>query len=215
MTSERTVVLRDGGRGAPGWLVVVLSSLIGAGLVGGTVALLVTRGASTNAVTVRPTNDVVVAVRDLARLETTEVRVEKVVDLSDKQSVFFGLVDVEDALLLVAAGSATVGVDLAKLEPGDVRFDEATGRAELRLPQPELLGSRLDPDGTYVYTRRTNVLAKRNEQLEARARKEAVLAIEKAASTPETTARARAQAERQLRALLAQLGAKEVVIGWR
>jgi hypothetical protein len=214
VSEPNTIVLREGARGAPTWLVVVLTSLLGAGLVGGTVALFVTRSAPPSAVAVRPTNDVVVAVRDLARLETTEVRVEKVVDLADRQSAFFGLVDVEDAMLLVAAGSATVGVDLGKLGPDDVRFDEASRRAELRLPEPEVLSSTLDHDATYVYTRKTDVLAKRNEHLEARARKEAIAAIERAARSPETKARAKAQAERQLRALLTQLGAREVEIRW-
>ncbi len=42
---------------------------------------------------VRPTPSVITAVRDLARLETAEVHVEKVVDLTDRQSRFFGLIE--------------------------------------------------------------------------------------------------------------------------
>jgi hypothetical protein len=165
-------------------------------------------------VTARPTPSLVTAVRDLARLETTEIHVEKVVDLTDTQSRLFGLVEGTDAILLVAVGRATVGVDLAKLGEGDVTLDPATHTARLRLPEPDLLGVALDEDATYVYRRSTSLLARRSERLEAQARREAVAAIEKAARTPDTLARARGQAERQLRALITQLGAERVEITW-
>src|SRR5262245_19690928 len=64
---------------------------------------------------VRPTPTILMSVRDLARLETNELHMEKVVDLSDKQSRFFGLFDSTDAILLVAAGDVTIGIDLKKL----------------------------------------------------------------------------------------------------
>jgi hypothetical protein len=166
-------------------------------------------------VTVRPTPSIITAVRDLARLETAEVHVEKVVDLTDSQSRFFGLVEATDALLLVAVGRATIGVDLSRMGEGDASLDPETGVARLTLPEPELLSAQLDEDQTYVYTRETSALARRNEHLEARARKEAVRAIEKAAVTPDVIARARGQAERQLGALLTQLGARRVEVTWR
>ncbi len=201
--------------GAPYWLVVVLASLLGAGAVGSGVLLYGRAQQPTGAVEVRPTSTILTAVKDLARLEVTELRVEKVVDLTDRQKVLFGVLDGEDAMLLVASGSAVIGVDLDKLGPDDASFDAETGTMRLTLPQPEIVSSRLDPDATYVYRRDTSLLAKRNEQLETRARKEAIVAIEKAASEPEMMDRARAQAERQLSLLLTRLGAKRVVITWR
>lgn len=66
-----------------------------------------------------------------------------------------------------------------------------------------------------MYRRETGVLAKRNEQLETRGRKEAINVVERAAKTPEAMERAKRQAERQLTALLLQLGAKKVEITWR
>src|SRR5882672_7185826 len=59
---------------------------------------------------IRPTGTILMAVRDLARLETNELHMEKVIDLTDKQSKFFGLVDTADAILLVAAGDVTIGI---------------------------------------------------------------------------------------------------------
>lgn len=192
------------------------ASLLAAGAALGIVYFAnVQPAASATGVEVKPTHDVLVAIRDVSRLEVTEVQVEKVVDLADKQKLFFDLVPTEDAMLLVAAGSATIGVDLEQLDASDVRWDEATRTAKLRLPAPTVLSSRLDEDATYVYRRETGLLAKRNEQLEARGRKEALKAVERAASDPEVTQRAKKQAERQLTSLLTQLGVKHVEISWK
>jgi hypothetical protein len=171
--------------------------------------------APANSISVRPTNTLLVAVRDLARLETNEMHFEKVIDLTDKQSRFFGLIDATDALLLVAAGDVTMGVDLAKLGDGDVTIDPTTHIATLTLPEPEIFSTKLDEKKTFVYTRSTSVLAERNEQLETRARQEAVNAIEDAAKNSDSADRAKKQAERELRSLAIALGAKDVQFIWK
>jgi len=163
-------------------------------------------------ITERPTPSLLLAIREVSRLETAEVHVEKVVDLTDRQSAFFGLVEAKDALLLVAVGRATVGVDLGKMRDQDVTFDPKTGVARIDLPEPEVLSATLDEDGTYVFARSTDLLAKRNEQLEASARRQAQRAIEAAARTPDVMRRARSQAEKQLSALARALGAKQVEV---
>ncbi|HRI65163.1 MAG TPA: DUF4230 domain-containing protein [Polyangium sp.] len=163
----------------------------------------------------RPTPSLLIAIREMSKLETAEVHVEKVVDLTDRQSSFFGLVESKDALLLVAVGRAVVGIDLGKLREEDVTFDPTTSSARITLPEPEVLSSRLDEDATYVFARSTDLLAKRNEQLEANARRQAQRAIEAAARTADVTQRARLQAERQLTALAKALGAKHVEITFR
>jgi hypothetical protein len=164
---------------------------------------------------VRPTGTILMAVKDLARLETNELHFEKVIDLTDKQSRFFGLLDTADAILLVAAGDVTVGVDLAKLGPSDIDVDHASGTARLTLPPPEIFSVRLDEKHTYVYKRSTGVLAERNEHLESKARQEAVRAIEEAAHSPEVMERARRQAERQLQLLFERFGVTRTTVGWR
>jgi hypothetical protein len=201
------------GRTRSALAVAALAAAIGAGA-----ALLAPRllaPAPSGGLVTRPTPSIITAVRDLARLETVEVHVEKVVDLTDRQSRFFGLIEATDAILLVAAGSVTLGVDLSKVRDGDIAFEPETGVARLLLPEPEIFSARLDEQGTYVYTRETSLLARRNEHLETRARKEAVGAIERAAVEADAPARARAQAERQLTALAKQLGATRVEIRWR
>ncbi|WP_437827856.1 DUF4230 domain-containing protein [Sorangium sp. So ce1153] len=194
-------------------LVVALLASVGFGAL--VVAPRLRAPAPPDTVVARPSPALVIAIRDLARLETTEVHVEKVVDLADRQSRLFGLVQATDALLLVAVGHVTIGVDLARLGEDDIAMDPETGVARLTLPAPEVFSTRLDEEETYVYTRSTSLLARRNEQLESRARKEATAAIEKAALEGNVMARAKAQAERQITALATQLGAKRVEIRWR
>src|SRR6266542_3332208 len=182
--------------------VIELAALLG--LIGiGTLAYVVidhVRPAASRTV-VRPTGTILMAVRDLARLETNELHMEKVIDLTDRQSRFFGLVPTSDAILLVAAGDVTVGIDLTKLGEHDFEVDRATGAARLVLPALEVLSVRLDEEHTYVYKRTTGLLADRNEQLESKARQEAVRAIGEAANEGEVMEKARKQAERQLQEL--------------
>jgi hypothetical protein len=168
-----------------------------------------------NELALRSTSVVLVAVRDLARLETNELHYEKVIDLSDRQSHFFGLVEATDAILLVASGDVTIGVDLGQLTEADITTDPATKRVTVHLPQPDVLSTRLDEGRTYVYTRTTNLLARRNEQLETRARQEAVVAIEKAARETDVIERARRQAEKTLHSLASGLGVHDLVIAWK
>jgi len=170
---------------------------------------------STSTLSVRPSATLLVAVQDLARLETTELHMEKVIDLTDTQSHFFGLVEGTDAILLVAAGDISLGVDLAKLHDDDVSMDPKTKVATIRLPAPEIFSVHLDEKKTYVYRRTTSIIAERNEQLETRARQQAVESLESAARETDITDRAKHQAERQLRSLATGLGASDVKIIWR
>ena len=164
---------------------------------------------------VRPSATLLVAIRDVARLETNELHLEKVIDLSDKQSQFFGLIEATDAILLVATGDVVVGVDLSKLDEGDVSIDPKTKVASLTLPAPQIFSSHLDESKTYVYTRSTSMTARRSDHLETKARQEAVAAIEKAARESDVMTRARGQAEKELRSLAMGLGASSVVVTWK
>jgi len=208
---------RGGGNSTPTLAFIALIGLLtlmGAGLAGYVIANRFAPASSSRTV-VRPTGTILMAVRDLARLETNELHMEKVIDLTDRQSRFFGLVPTSDAILLVAAGDVTVGIDLTKLGEHDFEVDRATGAARLVLPAPEVLSVRLDEEHTYVYKRTTGLLADRNEQLESKARQEAVRAIGEAANEGEVMEKARKQAERQLQELLQKFGVTRVTIGWR
>lgn len=170
---------------------------------------------SANEVRVQGSNTVVKSLHDLARLETTSLHVEKVIDVRDHQKKLYGLVDTEDSLLFIASGEVVIGVDLARLRDEDVRFDDATKTATIALPEPEVLSTRFDEMHSYVHSRKTGTLAERNEQLEALARREATTAFEAAGRQKEVTARAKDQAERQIRSLATAWGAKNVSVTWR
>jgi hypothetical protein len=140
---------------------------------------------------------------------------ERVVDLTEKQSQFFGLIEAEDAILLVAAGDVVAGVDLAKLGDSDIVVDEANHRVRITLPPPQILSAKLDNERTYVHTRRTDVLASRKESLETRARQEAERSIVEAATQAGILERARQNAKRTIETLIHSLGYSDVDVRFR
>jgi hypothetical protein len=165
-------------------------------------------------VEVRGTPGVVIAIRDVAKLEATSFHIEKVVEANDQQSHLWGMVEAKDALLLVAVGDVVAGVDLAKVRDEDVRIDNAKHSVHVRLPAPEVISSTLDERATHVYSRSTDVLAERNEQLEGEARRRAEQQMRKMAIDQGILERARASADRTLRALLRSLGFADVELEW-
>lgn len=170
---------------------------------------------SSDTTIVRSAPSVVVAVRDLARLESAQYHVERVIELRDRQSRLFGLITAEDAILLVAVGDVTAGVDLTLLRDGDVVVDPAKGTARLALPAVEVLWTRLDNDHTWIYSRTTDFLAQRHENLETRARQEAESTLEESALERGILARARDNAQRTIEALVRSLGYTDVTVTWR
>jgi hypothetical protein len=184
---------------------VALAGLVGFGLALRRPALSVPPMSSVSSV-VHPLPNVLLAVRDLSRLESVSFHMERVIDLTEKQSRLFGLIEGEDAILLVAVADVTAGVDLAKLGAGDVEVDEKLHRAVVKLPPAEIFHAALDNQRTYVHTRRTGLLAHRQEALEARARSAAEQALLDAAREAGILKRAEESARRAVERLLRSLG---------
>jgi hypothetical protein len=164
---------------------------------------------------IRPTPDVIVAMRDLARLESASYHMERVIDLRDRQERIFGMVQAEDAILMVAAGDVVAGVDLTEMRDGDVVIDPEGRTATITLPPVRVLDTSLDNERTFVHTRTTDVLARRHEDLETRARQEAERTIGQSAIEAGILDRARANAERTIETLVRSLGYTRVEIRWR
>jgi hypothetical protein len=173
------------------------------------------RAPSTDHVISRPTPTVILAMRDLSRLETTTFHMEKVIELTDEQSRLFGLVQARDQILLVAVGDVVAGVDMSRLGDADVRVEPAASEVHVVLPAPEVLSTSIDEARTHVFSRATDVMAARKEELEGLARKEAQEQIEKGARDGGILDRARASAERTVRALLQSLGFTKITIEWK
>ncbi len=158
----------------------------------------------------RRSPDVVSQVRELARLEGVSYHIERVVDLKDEQQRVFGLVSAGDAILLVASGDVVAGVDLGKLGPGDV-VAAADGRSvRIRLPPAEVFSARLDNAHTYVHSRKTDLLAERQESLETRARQAAEQTLRDAAEDAGILKRAEESVARTVKTLVRSLGFDEV-----
>lgn len=201
------------------WLIAAIVG--GAGLVGLSVGLLLPRAPpkfpslpplSSSVSVLRPTPEVVTAVRALARLETTAFHMERVIDLKDQQSRLFGLVSGEDAILLVAVADVTAGVDLGQVGPADVEVSPDRKRVRIQLPRAVVLQTVLDSEHTYVHTRRTDLLARRNDTLETNARNEAERTLTQAALSAGILDKADDQARRVIRELVTALGFSEVEV---
>lgn len=184
----------------------------GGGLLAG--RLLLPTPATTKEIVYRGPS-VVTAIQDLARLESARFHMERVIDLKERQSTLFGLIEADDAILLVAAADVTAGVDLDKLREEDVVVDEAEKRVVITLPPVEILDAVLDTEHTYVHTRNTDLLADRKEDLETRARKEATKELEKAAIDAGILQRAQANAEATITSLVRSLGFDRVEVRFR
>lgn len=170
--------------------------------------------ASTSRLEVAPTPNVIVAMRELARLETQTFHMERVIELTDEQTHLFGLVKSKDALLLVAAGDVTAGIDLQKLHDEDVRVDWPNKTVRVSLPAPEVFSVSLDNEKTHVVTHTTDTLAERREDLEGKARAQAESTMRSGAVEGGILSRAKDAGERQVRGLLRSLGFETIQIDW-
>ncbi len=146
-------------------------------------------------------------VRALARLETVQYSVEKVVTAETNQGTLEFLFG--DRLLLVAHGVVIAGVDLQKLEPQDLWLEGSV--LHVRLPEAEVFIATLDNDKSYVYDRDTGLLTKGNINLETQARQVAEAEILRTALEDGILETARINAEAYLSLLFRSLGYDEVI----
>jgi hypothetical protein len=141
-------------------------------------------------------------VRSLARLETIEYSVEKVITAEEGQGAFAFLFG--DRLLFVAHGTVIAGIDMTKIEPGDMRL--VNGVLHVRLPPSEIFVATLDNDKSYVYDRQTGALARGDQNLETKARQAAVAEISKAAEEDGILELAQRNAQTYLERFFSALG---------
>jgi hypothetical protein len=150
---------------------------------------------------------VIYQVRSLARLETIQYSVEKVITAETGQGIFGNLFG--DRLLFVAHGVVLAGVDLAKLAPGDMWVQD--GILYVRLPEAEIFIATLDNQKSYVYDRDTGLLTRGDINLETAARQAAEVEIRKAALEDGILRQATQNAENFMVRLLRDLGFPDVI----
>ncbi len=147
-------------------------------------------------------------VRAIARLETIQYSVEKVITGETGQGIFGFLFG--DRLLFVAHGVVIAGVDLSQMTVGDIWFDDF-GTLVVRLPDAEIFIATLDNEKSYVYDRDTGLFTHGDMHLESAVRQAAEVEIENAALDDGILAQARANAEDYLYRLLRSLGFTDVI----
>ena len=146
-------------------------------------------------------------IRALARLETIQYSIEKVITAEVGQGTFgfaFG-----DKLLFVAHGIVIAGIDMEKLQPADMRLDN--GVLYVRLPPTEIFIATLDNEKSYVYDRETGLLTKGSVDLETLARQAAEDEIRKAALEDGILVQGQKNAEAYLLKFFTALGYKIVL----
>lgn len=146
-------------------------------------------------------------VQSMARLETIQYTVEKVITAEINQGVFGQLFG--DKLLFVAHGYVIAGVDLSKLTVEDLALDGDVLRVQL--PEAEIFVATLNNDDSYVYDRTTGLFRKSDPDLETDARQAAEEEILNAALEDGILTQAQANAEMFLERLFNDLGYDYVV----
>jgi hypothetical protein len=108
-------------------------------------------------------------IRALARLETIQYSVEKVITGQTGGGTFETLFG--DKILFVGHGTVIAGIDMDKLRPEDMRYEN--GVLSVRLPPAEIFIATLNNEKSYVYDRDTGLLTKPDPNLETLVRQRA------------------------------------------
>lgn len=146
-------------------------------------------------------------VRVLARLETIQYSVEKIITAETGQEVLGELFG--DKLLFIAHGVVIAGVDLSKLSSEDIIISD--GLVEIDLPDPEIFIATLDNDKSSVYDRQTGLFRQGDQDLETLARQAAEEEIYESALEDGILQKANNNAELFLERLLDDLGFEDVL----
>lgn len=149
-------------------------------------------------------------IQALARLETAQYTLEKVIRAEVGQGAFGALFG--DRLLFVAHGQVTAGVDLSRMQPGDVVVAAEAGRVTLVLPAAEIFSVAVQNDQSYVYDRQTGLLTRGDVNLETLARRAAEDEIRQGALEGGILTQAQTNAGSFLQRFLAALRFRDVIL---
>ncbi len=152
---------------------------------------------------------VVDRIRKLSRLESVVYSLDKVVSGSRENSLIPDFL-VGDKLLMIAHGEVIAGVDMGQLKASDVVVKGDSVR--LRLPDPQVLTTRVDNGKTRVYSRSTGLLVSADPDLESKVREAAEEQMTQAAVADGILDKARVNARASVSGLLYGLGFHTVVV---
>lgn len=141
-------------------------------------------------------------IRALARLETIQYSIEKVITGEMGGGTFGSLFG--DKILFVGHGTVIAGIDMEKIQPENMQY--VNGVLTVRLPPAEVFIASLNNDKSYVYDRQTGLLTKPDPNLETLVRQRAEEEILKAALEDGILQQAQTNAEAYLFKFFTALG---------
>ena len=146
-------------------------------------------------------------VQSLARLETIQYSVEKIITAEINQGVFGPLFG--ERLLFVAHGYVIAGIDLAQISAEDLRLEDDI--LYVNLPDAEVFVATLNNENSYIYDRNTGLFRRSDPSLETAARQAAEQEILNGAIEDGILLQAQQNAEYFLERLFNTLGYKRVI----
>ena len=152
---------------------------------------------------------ILLQVRQMNQLTTVRYTVQKVIGITEQKQLVGS-----EAILLIVQARVEAGVDLAGLRQEDVTV-RVDGTVVVRLPVAKVLNVTVDEAETKVWDRTKTwwtPWVPYGMDLEQRARRAGVEAIEKAALEMGILGQAERNAETSIRGLLVMAGVKEVLV---
>lgn len=148
-------------------------------------------------------------IRALRRIETVSYTMDKIIS-GERENPILPKFLAGDRLLLVVHGEVIAGMDLSKLQQGDV---EVGGHSvSIRLPPAEIFTTRLDNARTRVYSRDTGLFSIQDPNLEGEVRREAERQLQVAALQDGILKTAETNARQTINTVLTSLGFENVEI---
>jgi hypothetical protein len=121
---------------------------------------------------------VVRQIQQLQRLEIVSYTMDKIIS-GEHANAYLPKFLAGDRVLLVAHGEVVAGINLARVQPGDVLVQGQ--KVSIHLPAPELFSTRIDNARTKVYSRDTGLFSAPDPNLESEVREEAERQLQQAA----------------------------------
>jgi hypothetical protein len=121
---------------------------------------------------------VVRQIQQLQRLETVSYTMDKIIS-GEHANAYLPKFLAGDRLLLAVHGEVVAGINLARVQPGDVLIQGQ--QASIHLPAAELFSTRVDNARTKVYSRDTGLFSAPDPNLESEVREEAERQLQQAA----------------------------------
>jgi hypothetical protein len=150
---------------------------------------------------------VVNRIQRLQRLETVVYTMDKIVT-GEKQSAVLPDFLAGDRLLLLVHGEVIAGIDFQTLTNADVQIIGKT--VHVRLPQAQVLVTRLDSSKTHVYSRQTGLLVPTDPNLETQVRQEAEEELRRSALADGILQKAQENARATVQTLMQSMGFADV-----